>query len=329
MSMRVGVAGLIHGHVWGLIKSWEGVPEATLASVSDRTGLLDKIRGKFMDSYASWEEQIEKSALDILTVTSDNLESEKIAIAALERGIHVLMEKPMATTYAGAQRILEAQAKGKAKLMINWPFWWQASLQDWKKSIDSGAIGRPFYMKYRNGHSGPKEIGCEKEFVEWLYDEDRNGGGSISDFGSYGAALSEWIFGDPTDVFAIARNLTKEYPICDDHSVIVLKYEKAEVTLEGTWATNGFDRSANPVIHGTSGTLGIFGNEVELSRSFSHFEKKSAPALPETNPAQYFMNCIKNNSEPEGMLNPKLAAKACRIIDAARQSAKLGQVVKY
>lgn len=321
-DVRVGVAGLTHGHVWGLISAWTKVPGAKLVAVADPTPLLDRAEG-FERKYTGWQEMLEKEELDALVVTSDNVESAEIAVAALDRGIPCMVEKAMAANAADADRMLAAMRRSGKTLMINWPLAWNPWLYELKRQVDSGAIGHAFSTRYRNGHRGPKEIGCDQWFVGWLYDESRNGGGAIADFGSYGAVFSRWFYGMPETVYCVRQNTTKEYEVSDDHAVLVLKYPKRDVLLEGTWATAAFETGANPVVYGSTGTLAVYGGTLKLHSSSGECDI-AVPALPVSNPAEYFLECVRTGRQPEGILNPEVAADACRILDAAIKSSASG-----
>jgi predicted dehydrogenase len=62
-------------------------------------------------------------------------------------------------------------------------------------AIDEGGFGAIRKVVVHDGHSGPVEIGCNAEFVAWLTDPVRNGGGAVVDFGCYGANLITWLMG--------------------------------------------------------------------------------------------------------------------------------------
>ena len=322
--IRVGVAGLTHGHVWGLIDAWKKVPNAQLVAVADATPLLEKAMLDFDKSYEDWREMLAENEFDALLVTSNNVESAEITIEALKKGIPCLVEKAMAANAADADRMLEAQRESGKTLMINWPLAWSPWLYEVKRQLDDGAVGHAFHMRFRNGHSGPKEIGCDEYFVGWLYDEKLNGGGAIADFCSYGAVLARYYFGLPESVYCVRGNFTKDYEVSDDHALITLKYPKMSVSIEGTWATAAFDLSANPVIHGKTGTLAVYGSQLKKHVPGSDPIELDSPALEVGNPAQYFMDCITSGTTPEGIRNPEIAADACRILDAAIRSAASG-----
>ena len=321
-EVRVGVAGLTHGHVWGLIEAWKKVPGAHLVAVADETPLLEKAMADFDKSYTDWKEMLANEQLDALLVTSNNRESSEITIAALEKGIPCLVEKAMAADAADADRMLAAQKASGKTLMINWPLAWNPWLYELKKQLDASAIGHPFHMRFKIGHGGPKEIGCDEYFVGWLHDEKLNGGGAIADFGSYGAVISRYLFGMPESVYCVRGNYTKDYDVSDDHALIVLKYPKMSISLEGTWATISSESGPNPVVNGKTGTLAVYDGQLRVHLPGKAVEDVATPALAESNPAIYFMDCVNNNTAPDGIRNPEIAADACRILDAAIKSSR-------
>jgi predicted dehydrogenase len=323
-EMRVGVAGLTHGHVWGLIDSFKKVPGVVMAAVADKTPLLEKAAPGFERTYADYRDMLDKERLDALIVTSNNVESANIAVEALRRGIPCLVEKAMAANAADADRMLAAMRESGKTLMINWPLAWSPWLHELKARIDAGEIGQVFNLRYLNGHYGPKEIGCDEWFVGWLYDEKLNGGGAIADFCSYGAALCRWLFGMPETVYCLRQNYTKDYEVSDDFAECLLKYPRAQATIIGTWAHYGSDIGANPVVNGKTGTLGI--QDRKLIKTAAGAEAQTIEPRPMEigNPAEYFFRCIREGRKPEGILDPEIAADACRILDAAIKSSASG-----
>lgn len=322
-EIRVGVAGLTHGHVWGLIQSWKRAEGTRLVAVADRTPLLEKARSDFETAYEDWRAMLNAEQLDALVVTSDNVESSEIAVEALNRGVPCMVEKAMAANAADADRMLEAMRTSGRTLMINWPLAWSPWMGELRRRVSGGDIGTPFHLRYRNGHSGPKEIGCDEYFVGWLYDETRNGGGAIADFGSYGAVLCRWLFGMPETVYCVRHNATKDYDVCDDHAVLTLKYPKLTAVLEATWATNAFDTGPNPVVFGRDGTLAVYGNALTRHQGGRDAETISLKEGP-GGPAETFIECMRTGRQPEGILNPEISADGCRILDAAIRSAGSG-----
>jgi predicted dehydrogenase len=93
-------------------------------------------------------------------------------------------------------------------------------------------------MVAHDGHQGPVEIGCSKEFLAWLTDPVLNGAGPINDFGCYGADLMTWMMHGqrPIAVTAIARHYKPQiYPKVEDDATIIVEYPGATGQIEGSW----------------------------------------------------------------------------------------------
>jgi len=106
------------------------------------------------------------------------------------------------------------------------------------KKVKTNEFGTIKKMIAKDGHQGPKEIGCSPEFLRWLTDPVKNGGGAITDFGCYGANLMTWLQNGkkPIAVTAITRNFKPEvYPNVDDDATILLEYEHANGIIEASW----------------------------------------------------------------------------------------------
>ena len=87
-----------------------------------------------------------------------------------------------------------------------------------------------------SGHKGPKKIGVDPEFLDWLTDPESNGGGAITDFGCYGANLMTWLMEGrkPLRVTAITQQLQGENnPKVEDEALILLD-SPGLVNLDGT-----------------------------------------------------------------------------------------------
>jgi predicted dehydrogenase len=189
---RVGIASLVHDHVWGEIEHWKKLDGAEIVAVGDvHPDLRERAQLKFPSArlYESWQEMLEREELDIVQAASENSVCADIVEAAAARGAHVISEKPMAATLAQAERMVAASEKAGTRLMINWPTAWQPAIQEMERRIVAGDIGQVFYFKQRSAHNGPREIGCDPHFVEWLYDEDRNGAGALMDYCGYSAHM--------------------------------------------------------------------------------------------------------------------------------------------
>ena len=119
-------------------------------------------------------------------------------------------------------------------------------------------------MVVHDGHRGPKEIGVQPEFLDWLTDPDRNGAGALFDFGCYGANLMTWLMDDarPISVTAVTQRFKPEvYPKVDDEATIILEYPGAQAIIQASWNWP-FDRKDMEVYGRTGQVLTVGQNGV-------------------------------------------------------------------
>src|SRR5438552_3051215 len=229
-TYRVGVAALVHDHVWSELKRWQALPNAQLVAAGDvNQELRDRAQREFgiTHVYASWEEMLESEELDVVQAASENSVAADIVDACAKRGIHVISEKPMSATLDQANRMVVAANDAGITLLINWPSAWNPAIQEMERRILAGDIGRLLYFKQRSAHNGPKELGCSPYFYEWLYDEEKNGAGALMDYCCYSANMCARFMGLPEAVTGFRGIFAKDYPLPDDNAIILMKYPRA------------------------------------------------------------------------------------------------------
>ncbi len=255
---RIAVLGLHHDHVWGNLEELQLTGRAELVAAADTDPeLLAKYRDQFPGStYESYEALLEAEDLTAVYIFGSNKLSEDLAVKACERGLHCLVEKPMAATLEGASRMLEAANRNGVRLMINWPFVWWPQLRHGIAMAQAGELGQLWQVKYRAAHQGPVELGCSKQFCEWLYDDELNGAGALMDYCCYGAVLAEVLLGRPERVFGVkVRTGLKPDLALEDNAMLVLSYSNALATTEASWTQIGKLTSYSTTLYGSEGTL--------------------------------------------------------------------------
>jgi predicted dehydrogenase len=331
-TFRVGVAGLIHDHVWGLLRYWNELEGAELAAAADvNPPLREKARSEFgiAQVYTSYQEMLDKEELDILTVALDNAATADAVEAAAAEGVHVLSEKPMAATLAQADRMLNACRVARVALMINWPTAWNPANQTLDRLVREGAVGEVHKVKYLAAHQGPKEIGCTPYFYNWLYDAKLNGAGALMDYCCYGANMAAHWLGRPASVVGIKGTLVKEDLPVDDNAVILMKYPHAFGIAEASWTQQAPDGSANPSVYGSTGTLSVIGNRVRLARLDRDPEwiDPDPPSPGRRNGPEYLVSCLRAGMPVEGMCSAQTSRTAQEILQRGLESAESGKEV--
>lgn len=330
-TYRVGVAALVHDHVWGELRHWQAQPGVTLVAAGDvNAELRDKIKADYgvANVYDSWQEMIEREELDIVQAASENSVAADIAEACAARGIHIVSEKPMAATLAQANRMVEAARRASIHLLINWPTAWGATWQEMERRIQAGDIGELRYFKYRSAHNGPKEIGCSRYFYEWLYDAEKNGAGALMDYCCYGAAMCARLLGLPESVTGLRAILAKDYPLPDDNAIIAMRYPHAFGVAEASWTQVTGYATANPVAYGSEGALSIQKDgTLLLLRPGGDAEtiRPRPTEAPRRNAAEYLIHCLETGTAVEGICAPGVSRDAQEILEAGLRAADSGQ----
>ncbi|MCA1596981.1 MAG: Gfo/Idh/MocA family oxidoreductase [Chloroflexi bacterium] len=313
---RLGVASMVHDHVWGELRHWKQQANVEIVAAADTNQpLLDKIKSEYgvQKLYHSWQEMIEKESLDIIQAASTNNAAADIVEAAAAKGIHVVSEKPMAAKLSQADRMLAAAEKHGTHLMINWPNAWSPQVQTFLRLIREGAIGQPVYLKYRAAHNGPKEIGCSEYFWKWLYDAEQNGAGALMDYCCYSADLNACLFGRPREVQGMRAVLAKDYPLPDDNAMIMMKYDKSFGVAEASWTQPVGYPVPNPICHGTNGCVYLSHGALWMQRTQDKEAQKVDPdALPDylSSAASYLIHCIETGEAIQGMCSARVSRDA-------------------
>jgi predicted dehydrogenase len=337
--LRLGIAGLSHDHVFWLLRNLSrtdvelaGIyePDAALSErYAARFGFSRDITftdlGTMLDSIKPEAVAAFGSIYDHLTVVE----------ACAPRGIHVMVEKPLAVSLEHATRMKLLAEQYNIHLLTNFETTWYASTERTYQMVhEEGAIGDIRKVVVHDGHYGPKELGCTPDFLNWLTDPILNGGGAIIDFGCYGANLMTWLMGGerPTSVTASTRQFKPDiYPRVDDDATLILNYPRAQAIIQASWNWP-FNRK-DMEVYGQSGYI-IAVNDRTMRVRLAGDNAEQLITLdertsPERDPFTYLAAIVQGTTELiDGNLwslsNNRVVVE---ILDAARASARTGQTI--
>lgn len=161
---------------------------------------LDKFKNRIKDTqgylpnaYLDYREMIEKEELDGVFICSPDFCHEEQAIFALEHKVPVYLEKPIAITIEGADRILRAAYENKSKLMLGHNMRYQTFVLKMKELIDSGAIGEVKAIWCRHFIS----YGGDAYFYDWHADR-RCTNSLLLQKGAHDIDVIHWLAGSYT-----------------------------------------------------------------------------------------------------------------------------------
>jgi predicted dehydrogenase len=331
-TYKIGVASLVHDHVWSELKHWQSLPNIEIVAAGDvNEDLRQRIQEKYgvAKTYPSWQEMLEAEGdgLDIVQVASENSNHADIVEAAAAKKLHCIVEKPMAAKLSQANRMVKAAEEAGITLLINWPTAWSPAHQEMERRILAGEIGEVRYFKYRSAHNGPREIGCDPHFVEWLYDAEKNGAGALMDYCCYGSAMCARHLGLPEKVTGLRAVLAKDYPLPDDNAIIAMQYPHAFGVAEASWTQVTGYASGNPVAYGSEGAISLQGGKVVLQKPGKDPETITPQELqaPRRNGPEYLLHCLETGEAVEGVCSPQVSRNAQEILEAGLRAADTGQ----
>jgi predicted dehydrogenase len=265
-------------------------------------------------------------------VLAYNAISEHLGVVAAcaPKGIAVMVEKPLTTTVKDADRIAALAAQYHIQVLVNYETTWYDTNQQIFEMVSQNAIGAPRKMIVHDGHQGPKEIGCSPDFLNWLTDPVKNGGGAIRDFGCYGANLMTWLMKGkaPIAVTAVTHRIKPSiYPKVDDDATILLEYPDATGIIEASW--NWPYSIKDWEVFGTTGYLHALNNRQLLERVKNSYDSVAVhPALYRDN-IPYLADVLAGKTDPGNDLSslPNNLI-VVRILEAASTSAKEGRRIE-
>lgn len=240
--LKVAVVGLSHDHAHQIMNAYRENRVELLGIAESDKNLIARYTKDYQVPenlfYLDTKTMLKKVSPDVVMAYNPIDEHLAVAEVCLPMKIPLMVEKPLATTVADAQKMAKLAQENNTHLLTNFETTWYASNQRLKTLIGESDFGKITKMIAKDGHEGPKEIGCSKEFLAWLTDPVKNGGGAVMDFGCYGANLMTWLQNGkrPIAVTAVTKQLKPEiYPKVDDDATITLEYDDAIGIIEASW----------------------------------------------------------------------------------------------
>jgi predicted dehydrogenase len=209
--------------------------------------------------FADYREMYARAGLDGVVVSSPDDLHYPMTMDALDAGLHVLCEKPMALTLDDARAMLARAQNAGVKHMVN--FTWRAvpAYQYMKELIGEGYIGRPYQcaLSFVAGFGRSGQYG-------WRFDR-RRANGILGDFGAHMADLARWLVGDIASVSALLGSVIPRtapdgaaFDPANDAATLALRFAGgAQGTIQVSAVAHVGDRGLQQqvILHGAQGTL--------------------------------------------------------------------------
>lgn len=340
-KLRVGIVGVGIGRDHA--RGYNASEDAELVAVCDADAERLAVRAKEFgakETYADWKAMFAKAKLDAVSVCLPNHLHAPCAIDALEAGLHVFLEKPIARSAVEGARIVRAADRSKKLLAMAYCNRFRKSTQMLRALIDEGKFGEFYYgrtMWWRK-FGVPKPGG-------WFGDPERSGGGPVIDLGIHWLDHTWYLMGRPEPVAAAAvagnrvsgdllRSQGKPPIATEDFGAAFIRFANgAALTLETSWAAFASDDlvSTRYILLGTKGGIELRGeNPTMVGPAFGGVYDVQ---MKLQNPLDIYVEECKNfvaaclgREKPLAPGRDGLAAM--RMVDAVYRSAREGREVE-
>jgi predicted dehydrogenase len=337
--LQLGIIGLVHDHVHGVFQNISNPDIEIVGIVESDTALVTRYVNQYhLDRkiiYSSTLELLAKAkpeAVSVFTSTSDHI---KVVRICAPHKIHVMVEKPLAINYQEAKEMKDLALRWGIEIITNYETtWYPVTTDAYVKTIKNKLIGELRKIVVHDGHKGPIEIGCSKDFTNWLTDPDLNGGGAIIDFGCYGTDLISYFMNGerPLSVTAVTQQIKPEvYPKVDDEATIIITYPAMQGIIQASWNWP-FSRK-DMEIYGKTGYILTTDNVHMKVKTSEQSGEQTLTIDPDKAIAQnqlsFFSSVVRGKVKPAANDPSSLALNliAMEILDCAVRSSREGKTI--
>lgn len=336
--VRLAIVGLSHDHAFWLLGRDRSIGDIEIAAVfePDRALAEERMRDAGLDAslyHADLAAMLRDAKPDAAVCFGSVRAHHEQTLACAAAGVHVMVEKPLATNLADARAMADACRGAGVRLLTNYETTWYPAHHLLKKDVVAGDLGGIRRLVFRAGHPGPIEIGCREPFLKWLLDPVENGGGAVTDFGCYGANLATWLLDGerPIAVSCVTKRLKpKLYPNVDDDATITIEYPSAVAVVQASWCWPHHVKET--AVYGARGeaiTLGADRLHWRPSDAGEPRELSAAePELADRDPFAHLAAVVRGDRAPNELSSVENNLIVVEVLDAARESARAGKRIE-
>jgi len=231
--LRVGLLGLAHLHPRSylpLLAAVEGVA-VTAAAEANPALLADFVRDFPVQGFADWRELIAREPLDLAVIFLPHAQCPEAAVACARRGVHLLVEKPMAATAAGVRAIIAAAREAGVVLTTGFAWRYHPVSRLLRDLVAKGALGKLI------GAQGVCTAGRKDRYLAaqagWMLRRAESGGGPMHNLGVHWIDWYRWLLGEEVvEVMGRTVQVPGEHDIEDQALALLTFAGGAVVSLD-------------------------------------------------------------------------------------------------
>ncbi len=271
-KLRMGMVGggkdAFIGAIHRIAANADGLIELVCGALSINKDIaLDSGRSLFLPEdriYTNYEEMIEKESqlpegerMDFLTIVTPNFAHFPPAMLALEKGFHVVIEKPITVSLDEAKKLKQKLDETGLTLCLTHTYSGYPMVKEARELVKNNAFGkiRKIYVEYRQGWLSKLSEREGNAQAAWRTDPKRSGkAGCMGDIGTHAAHLAEYISGLKITDLCAQLNIVVEGRALDDDGSVLLKFENgASGVLVATQVAAGEENNLLIKVYGEKG----------------------------------------------------------------------------
>jgi predicted dehydrogenase len=316
------------------VRAFQKQPDVEVVAVVDvQPDSMNEFATKFgiLRQYSDLDALLRDGGIDAIVLGVPNHLHAPMTISALQAGVHVMVEKPMATNATEARKMLEVSQRTGASLFVAHCWRFDKEVLWLRGQVVSGRLGRIIRTKGYGVHVNWGPAG-------W-FTQKRYGGGAMADMGIHAVDTARFLLGDPQpeSVYARIDTCYGDFDV-DDTGIIIVNWDNGATSYieSGWWQPHADGPEAATQLYGTDGFGQVFPSYLEIPDAETQTVERVESDFPPVrehhctqnmydNQAAYFVSCVRDGKEPqpgglEGWINMK-------VVDAAQESYRTGRVV--
>jgi len=321
------------------LAAWRELPGVRCAALCNRTRPKAEALAKefgVVAVYDDAEELLRREPVDFIDIITDVDTHERFVSLALEHGLPVICQKPMAPDLTTARRMVEAARKSKVPLFIHENWRWQAPIRAFKEVLDSGKLGKIVRGRIDYAHSFPvfDNQPFLKELEQFI----------LTDIGTHLLDVARFLWGEATGLYCQTRRIHPDIKGEDVATVMMRMTDDVTVTANMSYASRWeFDRFPETLIYveGSEGgaSLGLDGVLKVFTRAGAEQHRIQPKHYAWADPAYALIHasivdCHRNllgalRGEAPAETTGEDNLKTLELVFAAYDSAANGKAIKF
>lgn len=307
----IGIGGMGGCH----FNCYKKIENAQVIAVCDvRTDMArEKVNDDNIHIYESYDQLLEAEHPDYIDICTPSYMHREMSIKALNKGFHVLCEKPMSLSSKDTAEVIAAAENNNRFFMTAHVVRFMKPYMYLKSVIDSGGLGKLLRLDMKRLSAIPKW-----SWEDWMRDIKKSGGTPL-DLAIHDIDFAQYVLGEPKEVRGVYHKLKNN----NDYFVSEMIYDECIVSGEAAWYNYEIPFEAKYSAVFTNGVLKydggqLFKNGEEIQLTIEKISENTGINISGVDgyggEIEYFISCIENGVKPQ-MVTPESSQKSVKLVE--------------